>query len=358
MKAAEIRSRFVDYFERNGHTHLPSASLVPAEDPTLLFTNAGMVPFKRIFTGERERETPKAVTVQKCLRVSGKHNDLEEVGVTARHHTFFEMLGNFSFGDYFKAEAISYAWEFVTEDLGLEVGRIWATVHHGDDEAYDLWLERSELPPERILRLGDKENFWQMGDTGPCGPCSELHYDLRPSSATGALDAEEFLAAGEAAPEPAWSGSRRSFREWRRPITPTSSYRSSLAPRRCSAGNTRSLPRVGPRGCRSGFWPTTLGPSRSCSPTGCSLRTREEDTYCAAFCGARRDTLGSSAGVSPRWTSSWRRWSTRCRRHIRSCEPDRITSCLRPGRRRIASSPRSTRGCAGSKRWRRGAARA
>ncbi len=198
MKAAEIRSRFVDYFKRNGHTHLPSASLVPTEDPTLLFTNAGMVPFKRIFTGERERETPTAVTVQKCLRVSGKHNDLEEVGVTARHHTFFEMLGNFSFGDYFKAEAISYAWEFVTEDLGLEVDRIWTTVHHGDDEAYELWLERSELPPERILRLGDKENFWQMGETGPCGPCSELHYDLRPTSAAGALDAEEFLAAGEA----------------------------------------------------------------------------------------------------------------------------------------------------------------
>ncbi|MEJ2311917.1 MAG: alanine--tRNA ligase [Gemmatimonadales bacterium] len=198
MKAEEIRSRFVDYFKRTGHAHLPSASLVPAEDPTLLFTNAGMVPFKRIFTGEAERETPTAVTVQKCLRVSGKHNDLEEVGVTARHHTFFEMLGNFSFGDYFKAEAISYAWEFVTEELGLEVDRIWSTVHHGDDEAYDLWLERSELPPERIIRLGDKENFWQMGETGPCGPCSELHYDLRPASETGTLDAEAFLAAGEA----------------------------------------------------------------------------------------------------------------------------------------------------------------
>jgi alanyl-tRNA synthetase len=141
---------------------------------------------------------PRVVTVQKCLRVSGKHNDLEEVGVTARHHTFFEMLRNFSFGDYFKPEAISYAWEFVTEELGLEKDRIWATVHHTDEIAQDLWLERTELPPHRVLRLGDKENFWQMGETGPCGPCSELHYDLRPSGAPDRLSEEAFLAAGEA----------------------------------------------------------------------------------------------------------------------------------------------------------------
>ena len=198
MKASEIRSRFVAYFQRHGHVHLPSSSLVPAEDPSLLFTNAGMVPFKRIFTGERARDNARAVTVQKCLRVSGKHNDLEEVGVTARHHTFFEMLGNFSFGDYFKAEAISYAWEFVTRELGLEKERLWATVHRSDDEAHALWLERSELPPERVLRLGDKENFWQMGDTGPCGPSSELHYDLRPAGKLEPLSAEAFLAAGEA----------------------------------------------------------------------------------------------------------------------------------------------------------------
>ncbi len=198
MKAAEIRTRFVEFFKRHDHAHLPSSSLVPAEDPTLLFTNAGMVQFKRIFTGERQREMPRAVTVQKCLRVSGKHNDLEEVGVTARHHTFFEMLGNFSFGDYFKADAISLAWEFVTRELALEPERLWATVHHSDDEAHDLWLERSELPPERILRMGDKENFWQMGETGPCGPCSELHYDLRPAGIAGRLSADEFLAAGEA----------------------------------------------------------------------------------------------------------------------------------------------------------------
>ena len=198
MKAAEIRARFVEYFKRNGHAHLPSSALIPSDDPTLLFTNAGMVQFKRVFTGERERDVPRAVTVQKCLRVSGKHNDLEEVGVTARHHTFFEMLGNFSFGDYFKPEAISYAWEFVTEELGLEKDRIWATVHHTDDVARDLWLERTELPPHRVLRLGDKENFWQMGETGPCGPCSELHYDLRPSGAADRLSEQAFMAAGEA----------------------------------------------------------------------------------------------------------------------------------------------------------------
>ncbi|MFQ5689958.1 MAG: alanine--tRNA ligase [Gemmatimonadota bacterium] len=197
MKAAELRSRFIDYFVRHGHLHVPSASLVPEDDPTLLFTNAGMVQFKRVFLGARPPQAPRAVTAQKCLRVSGKHNDLEEVGRTARHHTFFEMLGNFSFGDYFKAEAIHYAWEFVTGELGLEPERIWATVHRDDDEAHGLWMEVSQLPPERVLRLGDKENFWQMGETGPCGPCSELHYDLRSGRASGTLSPEEFVAAGE-----------------------------------------------------------------------------------------------------------------------------------------------------------------
>ncbi len=198
MKAAEIRSRFVDYFRERGHEHLPSGPLVPADDPTLLFANAGMVQFKRSFQGEAEPPAPRVVTFQKCLRVSGKHNDLEEVGRTARHHTFFEMLGNFSFGDYFKEEAIAYAWEFVTDELGLEPGRLWATVHHSDDEARELWKERTGVPADRILKLGDEENFWQMGDTGPCGPCSELHYDVRPADATDDLSPEEFLRLGEA----------------------------------------------------------------------------------------------------------------------------------------------------------------
>jgi alanyl-tRNA synthetase len=198
MKASEIRDRFVDFFGERGHEHLPSGPLVPADDPTLMFTNAGMVQFKRAFTGEESPPADRVVTAQKCLRVSGKHNDLEEVGRTARHHTFFEMLGNFSFGDYFKAEAIAYAWEFMTGELGLEAERLWASVHHSDDEARRLWLEHTGIPESRIMTLGDKENFWQMGDTGPCGPCSELHYDRRPSDAPMDLSPEEFRTLGEA----------------------------------------------------------------------------------------------------------------------------------------------------------------
>ena len=197
MTTDELRRRFISYFQRQGHLPLPSGPLVPADDPTLMFTNAGMVQFKDIFTGEAARPGPSAVTSQKCLRVSGKHNDLEEVGRTARHHTFFEMLGNFSFGDYFKREAITYAWEFVTEDLGLEPGRLWATVHRNDDDAFNLWLELTAIPATRIRRMGDKDNFWQMGDTGPCGPCSELHYDLRAEVDDAITDAQ-FEAAGEA----------------------------------------------------------------------------------------------------------------------------------------------------------------
>ncbi len=197
MRADEIRSRFIGYFERNGHLHLPSSSLVPEDDPTLMFTNAGMVQFKRVFQGQSEPAAPRAVTVQKCLRVSGKHNDLEEVGRTARHHTFFEMLGNFSFGDYFKRDAIRFAWEFLTDELGLDPDRLWATVHHTDDEAHGLWTQLTPLPATRVRRLGDKDNFWQMGDTGPCGPCSEIHYDLRDELDDGITD-EQFMAAGEA----------------------------------------------------------------------------------------------------------------------------------------------------------------
>jgi alanyl-tRNA synthetase len=198
MKSSEIRSSFIEFFERNGHLPLASGSLVPEDDPTLLFTNAGMVQFKRVFLGEAERPAARAVTSQKCLRVSGKHNDLEEVGRTARHHTFFEMLGNFSFGDYFKRDAIGLAWEWVTGELGMDPSRLWATVHHTDDEAAALWPELTEIPPERVFRLGDKDNFWQMGDTGPCGPCSEIHYDLRPSGAPIDLTPEQFNELGEA----------------------------------------------------------------------------------------------------------------------------------------------------------------
>jgi alanyl-tRNA synthetase len=199
MRSDQIRQTFLQFFEGHGHEVRPSSPLVPKDDPTLMFANAGMVPFKRVFLGEESLGTKRAVTSQKCLRVSGKHNDLEEVGRTARHHTFFEMLGNFSFGDYFKRDAIDLAWRLFIEEFAMPRERLWATVHHSDDEAFDLWQEVAGLPASRIFRLGDKDNFWQMGDTGPCGPCSEIHYDMRPEGERGTdLTAEAFEAKGEA----------------------------------------------------------------------------------------------------------------------------------------------------------------
>jgi len=176
LNAHEIRRRFLEFFANQGHQPVASSSLVPSNDPTLYFTNAGMVQFKDVFTGADPRSYTRAVTVQKCLRVSGKHNDLENVGRTPRHHTLFEMLGNFSFGDYFKADAISFAWRFLTVELGIPAARLWVTVFEQDEEALQLWLAQG-VPAERIQKLGAKDNFWAMGDTGPCGPCSEIHFD-------------------------------------------------------------------------------------------------------------------------------------------------------------------------------------
>jgi alanyl-tRNA synthetase len=193
MRADEIRSRFLDYFARQGHAVRPSSTLVPKDDPTLLFTNAGMVQFKKVFLGMEEVPFTRAATSQKCVRAGGKHNDLEAVGVTARHQTFFEMLGNFSFGDYFKRDAIRFAWELMTVEYGIDPDRLWVTVHHTDDEARQLWMEITGIPAERIFGLGDKDNFWQMADTGPCGPCSEIHFDRRPPETRGtAVTKEEF----------------------------------------------------------------------------------------------------------------------------------------------------------------------
>jgi alanyl-tRNA synthetase len=180
MKGNEIRSRFLQYFADKGHVIVESSSLVPHDDPTLLFTNAGMVQFKKVFIGEEKRDYVRATTSQRCVRAGGKHNDLENVGHTARHHTFFEMLGNFSFGDYFKKDAIAYAWEFLTGELGLDPEQLWVSVYKDDDEAYDLWEQIEHLPKGRIVRLGEADNFWAMGDTGPCGPCSEIHIDQGP----------------------------------------------------------------------------------------------------------------------------------------------------------------------------------
>ncbi|WP_417441033.1 alanine--tRNA ligase [Idiomarina sp.] len=177
MNSAQIRDAFLNYFAERGHEKVPSASMIPGNDPTLLFTNAGMVPFKDVFLGTDKRRYDKATSAQRCLRAGGKHNDLENVGYTARHHTFFEMMGNFSFGDYFKKQAIQYAWDFLTKELKLPAEKLWVTVFTEDDEAYDIWAKDIGVPEDRISRIGEKDNFWSMGDTGPCGPCSEVFYD-------------------------------------------------------------------------------------------------------------------------------------------------------------------------------------
>ena len=177
MKTNEIRQSFLDFFESKNHEIVPSSALVPSNDETLLFTNAGMVQFKDVFLGTDKKSYKRASTSQRCIRAGGKHNDLENVGYTLRHHTFFEMLGNFSFGDYFKEEAIEFAWEFLTEILKLDKNKLWITVYKDDDEAEEIWKNNIGIDPKRIARLGDEDNFWSMGDTGPCGPCSEIFYD-------------------------------------------------------------------------------------------------------------------------------------------------------------------------------------
>jgi alanyl-tRNA synthetase len=185
MSAADVRRAFLDFFEQRGHRVVPSSPLVPGNDPTLLFTNAGMVQFKDLFLGKEQRDYKRAVTSQRCVRAGGKHNDLENVGYTARHHTFFEMLGNFSFGDYFKRDAIVFAWEFITQRLGLDPERLHITVFRDDDEAAQLWVSEAGVSPERVTRMGEQSNFWAMGDTGPCGPCTEIFYDHGPGIAGG-----------------------------------------------------------------------------------------------------------------------------------------------------------------------------
>jgi alanyl-tRNA synthetase len=185
MKSAEIRDRFLKFFERHGHTVVPSSPLVPANDPTLLFTNSGMVQFKDVFLGVDKRSYSRATSSQRSVRAGGKHNDLENVGYTARHHTFFEMLGNFSFGDYFKRDAIHFAWQFLTEELKLPKEKLWVTAYHDDEEAASIWLKEIGIPEERFTRISTSDNFWQMGDTGPCGPCSEIFYDHGPDVAGG-----------------------------------------------------------------------------------------------------------------------------------------------------------------------------
>src|SRR5579863_10472769 len=192
MTSNEIRKAFLAFFERNGHRVVRSSPLLPANDPTLLFTNAGMNQFKDVFLGLEKRDYSRAASSQKCVRAGGKHNDLENVGYTRRHHTFFEMLGNFSFGDYFKADAIRYAWDLVTKEFGIPKDRLYITVFREDDEAERLWQSVAGVPKDRIFRLDEKDNFWQMGETGPCGPSSEIHYDLGPEAAEPGRENEQF----------------------------------------------------------------------------------------------------------------------------------------------------------------------
>ena len=196
MNSKEIRKSFIDYFEGRGHRFTRSSSVVPIDDPTLLFTNAGMNQFKPIFLDQTKASHPRAVNSQKCVRVSGKHNDLEEVGVDTFHHTFFEMLGNWSFGDYYKKEAIEWAWDLFTKEWKLDKQRLWATVYEDDDEAFELWKEVTDIDSDRVIRCGKKDNFWEMGETGPCGPCSEIHYfigdDVQEQDSSGVNSSDQY----------------------------------------------------------------------------------------------------------------------------------------------------------------------
>src|SRR5262249_21901045 len=187
MTGSQTRQKFLDFFAANGHRVVRSSSLVPANDPTLLFANAGMNQFKDVFLGMEKRDYTRATSSQKCVRAGGKHNDLDNVGYTRRHHTFFEMLGNFSFGDYFKKDAIAFAWELITKGYGLPKDRLYFTIFREDDETERLWQEVAGVPKDRIFRLGEEDNFWEMGATGPCGPNSEIHYDLGPEVGPGTM---------------------------------------------------------------------------------------------------------------------------------------------------------------------------
>ena len=239
----EIRSSFLQFFARNGHEIVPSSSLVPRNDPTLMFTNAGMVQFKNVFTGVERRPYHRAATAQKCVRAGGKHNDLDNVGYTARHHTFFEMLGNFSFGDYFKPLAIELAWTLITKEFGLPKDRLWVTVYHDDDDAFDLWKRVAGLPDSRIVRIATSDNFWAMGDTGPCGPCSEIFFDHGDTIPGGPPGSAQTRTATASSRSGTWSScsSRRcpAASGWRcRAPRSTPAWGSSASPRCCRASTT------------------------------------------------------------------------------------------------------------------------
>ena len=311
MTGNEIRKAFLDYFAERGHAQVASGSLVPQGDATLMFANAGMVPFKRVFTGEEKRPYTRATTAQKCMRVSGKHNDLEEVGRSPSHQTFFEMLGNFSFGDYFKKEAIEFAWDLLTRVYKLDPNDLVVSVHREDTEAYALWRDGIGLDPKRIFKLGDDENFWAMGDTGPCGPCSEIHKitDRARFEAGGDPSGPGFVeiwnlvfmqfeqrADGTRVPLPKPSidtgmGLERLTRMLQGVDSnyDTDLFRPLLArASRAREGPLRTRAPTATSRCASR--PTTRAPARSSSATACCRRTRAAATCCAACCAARRAT--------------------------------------------------------------------
>ncbi len=359
MKAAQIRRLFLDFFASHGHREVPSSSLLPADDPTLLFTNAGMNQFKRLFLGVERRDYARATTCQKCVRAGGKHNDLEQVGHTTRHHTFFEMLGNFSFGDYFKREAITFAWEFITSPkyLGLDPARLRVTVHHSDDEARTLWRELSTLPDHRIYGLGDKDNFWQMGDTGPCGPCTEIYVDVRKRPPAD-LKAEvipqaEFEVLAESGQMlEIWNLVFMQFdRSADGTLTPLpkpsvdtgagleriaavlqgedSNFHTDLFMpliRRVAELVGAPVRPWAPRAAPSGCWQTMRARSPSCSPMASTRATRAAAMCCAGYSAARCVTPGCLAGRSRRSRRSPRSWSGRWARPIPSSGPRRRTS--------------------------------
>ena len=243
----DIRRGFLEYFEKNGHARVQSAPLVPHNDPTLMFVNAGMVPFKNVFTGLETRPYKTATSSQKCVRAGGKHNDLDNVGYTARHHTFFEMLGNFSFGDYFKDRAIELAWNLLTKEWGLSPDRLTATVYHTDDEAFDLWKKISGLPESRIIRIPTKDNFWAMGDDGPCGPCSEIFYDHGEHIPGGPPGSARTRTATASSRSGTWCSCNTSRRRTRsspscRARASTPAWGSSASPRCCRACPTITRP--------------------------------------------------------------------------------------------------------------------
>jgi alanyl-tRNA synthetase len=360
MKSTDIRSSFIEFWSARGHRVFPSAPLVPHGDPTLLFTNAGMVPFKNYFLGVEKPAAPRAVSVQKCMRVSGKHNDLENVGPSVRHHTFFEMLGNFSFGDYFKEEAIRGAWELVTRVWGIPASRLTATVFEQDDEAHRLWRDLSGLPPERVRRRGPEDNFWAMGETGPCGPSSEIFVDLHPERP--AVDWAEGTAAGRyleiwnlvfmqyergpagdanaGAGDAAGSGGAE-LRPLPQPAIDTgaglervasvlqgvaSNYDTDLfRPLLLSWPASATAPTASATS-RCGSSPITCARSVFCSPTASSPATRGAATCCGGCCVGQCATACGSASTS-RSCTGW------CRCWARSWAAS-TSSWRRPGKRR------------------------